>query len=791
MRPAVTPPGVGYKWVALSNTTLGVLMAMINSSIVLIAMPDIFRGIHLNPLLPQNASYLLWMMMGYMVVTAVLVVTLGRLGDMYGRVRMYNLGFVVFTVGSILLWLTWSQGTAGALELIGFRVVQGVGGALLMANSAAILTDAFPTNERGMVLGINSVAAIAGSFLGLVIGGLVASTDWRLVFLVSVPFGLFGTVWAYLKLREISPPHPARLDWGGNLTFGLGLILILVGITYGIQPSGGHAMGWTSVPVLGELAAGLTLLGLFVVIERRVSDPLFHLTLFRIRAFSAGNLAGFLAAIGRGGLMFMLIIWLQGIWLPLHGFSFAVTPLWAAVYMLPLTWGFLVAGPISGILSDRFGARPFATVGMLAAAATFGLLMTLPANFSYWPFAALLFANGLSMGLFSAPNTAAIMNSVPAAERGAASGMRATFQNTGMTLSIGLFFSLMIVGLSASLPHTLVDGLTRAGLPVAAADRVARLPAVSTLFAAFLGDNPMKILLGPQLAHLSPAAARYLVGRSFFPDLISRPFIHGMRLAFLFAAGMTLFAAVASWMRGGRYVPEEQGIRAVGSETAVWAPVVTISAEYGTEGSVVAPQVAAALGVPFLDRAISVESAEAVAQALGTAELKAARNRSEIGRVFAASARLLALSGMDAPNTTRLDDPGERLRAASEAVIRHVAMTTGGVILGRGGALVLRDWPTALHVRLTAPQPERLRYAMKRREQDELSTYQQMKASDRARLAYVQYFYQADARDPRHYHLVLNAARVPADVAVGIIVAAARQWLERARTDGGARSPAD
>jgi MFS family permease len=547
-----------YKWMVLSNTTLGMLVATINSSILIISLPAIFRGIGLDPLRPGNVSYLLWMLMGYLVVSAVLVVAFGRLGDIYGRVRMYNAGFLIFTLASIALALTPSVGAAGALELIGLRIVQGVGGALLMANSMAILTDAFPVDQRGMALGINQVAALTGSFMGLLIGGLLADTNWRAVFLVSVPFGIFGTVWGYLKLREGGQRGQGRIDWAGNLTFGIGLIAVLVGITYGIQPYGGHTMGWTSPLVLTLLLGGAALLGAFLVVERRSDDPLFHLDLFRIRAFSAGNLAGLLASVSRGGLQFMLIIWLQGIWLPLHGYSFASTPLWAGIYMIPLTLGFLVAGPVSGWLSDHYGARPFATGGMLLTAASFAALTLLPIDFPYWVFAVLLLANGIGSGLFAAPNTAGIMNAVPARQRGAASGMRATFQNAGFVLSIGLFFSLMIAGLAARLPPTLYDGLTANGVPSASAERIAHLPPVGSLFAAFLGYNPIRTLLGPAaLEHLSPAQVANLTGTSFFPRLIAEPFQHGLAIVFLAALVMSLVAAAASWLRGGRYVHEE------------------------------------------------------------------------------------------------------------------------------------------------------------------------------------------------------------------------------------------
>ena len=434
------PAGKNYKWIALSNTTLGMFMAGLDGSIVMIALPAIFRGIKLNPLDPGNSSYLLWILMGYTLVTAVLVVTLGRIGDMFGRVRMYNLGFVIFSAGSILLWLTWSTGSAGAMELIAFRTVQAIGASFLMANSAAILTDAFPPNERGMAMGISMVAAIAGSFIGLVVGGLLAEVGWRWVFLVSVPVGVAGTIWAYIALREVGIHKAAKIDWVGNLTFAAGLTMVLVGLVYGIEPSGKSSMSWTTPFVLSMLIGGAAALLLFVMVEQRVKDPMFRLNLFRIRAFAAGNVAGLLSSIGRGGLMFMLMIWLQGIWLPLHGYSFEKTPLWAGIYMLPSTAGFLIAGPMSGRLSDRYGARLFATGGMVLAAITFAILMILPANFSYPAFALALFLNGIAFGLFAAPNTAAIMNSVPAESRGEASGMRSAFFNAGMPLSTGVFF---------------------------------------------------------------------------------------------------------------------------------------------------------------------------------------------------------------------------------------------------------------------------------------------------------------------------------------------------------------
>jgi MFS family permease len=548
----------GYKWVALSNTTLGVLLATIDASITLIAMPDIFRGIHLEPLAPGNSFYLLWMILGFLVTTSVLVVSLGRLGDLFGRVRIYNLGFVIYTVASLLLAVDWLTGRSGATYLIAFRVVQGIGAACLLANSAAILTDAFPSHQRGLALGINNIAGISGQFIGLLLGGLLGPIDWRLVFLVSVPIGLFGTVWAYLRLEERGVPHRAPIDWRGNITFAVGLILVMVGITYGIQPYGHHELGWSSPRVLAELGAGLALLVVFVALELRVRYPMFRLPLFRIRAFTFGVISSFLSAVARGGLMFMLIIWLQGIWLPRHGYSFTQTPLWAGIYMLPLTLGFLLAGPASGYLSDRYGARPFATGGMLAAAASFFLLELLPIDFGYPAFALILLLNGLAMGSFASPNRAGIMNSLPPADRGAGGGMNQTFQNSAQVLSIGIFFTLMIAGLAATLPASLLAGLQAHGVSANVARQVGRQPPVSILFAAFLGYNPIQKLLGPHaLSLLSPANAATVTGRSFFPQLISSPFRSGLHAAFAFAIIACVLAAVTSWSRGSRYVAGE------------------------------------------------------------------------------------------------------------------------------------------------------------------------------------------------------------------------------------------
>jgi EmrB/QacA subfamily drug resistance transporter len=544
--------------VALSNTTLGALMATIDASIVLIALPAIFNGLDINPLAPGETNYFLWLLLGYMVVTATLLVTFGRISDMLGRVKLYNLGFAIFTLGSLLAFLTPSMGNTGVLELIISRLIQGVGSGFLFANSTAILTDAFPSDQRGMAMGINQIAAIAGSFIGLILGGVLAVINWRMIFLVNVPIGLFGTAWAYMKLRETATIRAhQKIDWAGNVTFALGLTSLLLGITYGIEPYSSSPMGWTNPLVLATLALGVLLMAAFVVIELRADDPMFRLDLFKIRMFTAGNAAGFLSALSRGGLQFMLIIWLQGIWLPLHGFSYEETPLWAGIYMAPLLVGFIVFGPISGYLTDRFGARTFSTLGMLMQAAGFIGLTLLPANFNYGLFALCLIVLGTGSGLFAAPNTTAIMNSVPADTRGVSSGMRATFQNSASLFSIGVFFSIIISGLAATIPTTFYNGLTRYGVPAQAARQIANLPPTGALFGAFLGYNPIGVLLPASVrAHISPSNLSILLGKDFFPNLISNPFMVGLHAAFYISAAMCVVAAVASLLRGRRFINE-------------------------------------------------------------------------------------------------------------------------------------------------------------------------------------------------------------------------------------------
>jgi MFS family permease len=566
---------VEYKWTVLSNTTLGALMAAINGTIILISLPVIFRGLAVDPFLPSNFTLLIWLLLGYGVVTATLLVTFGRISDMWGRARMYNLGFAIFAVGSVMLFLVPNTGTTGAWELVGFRIVQGIGGAFLFANSAALITDAFPHSERGKALGINQVAAMGGSVVGLVLGGVLAGVGdiqvgpfvlpaWRVIFLASVPFAVGGTIWAYVKLHDVVEIQTGqRIDYLGNATFGIGLTLLLVAVTYGLLPYGGQSMGWSSPWVWSGIGVGLALLIAFLFIETRVRDPMFRLDLFRIRAFAAGNFAGLLGSIARGGVMFMMVIWFQGVWLPLHGYSFSQTPFWAGIYMMPMLGGFVVMGPLSGWLSDRFGARYLASAGMGIGSATFVFLLFLPYNFVYWQMGLLLFVQGCGMGMFAAPNTAAIMNAVPAEHRGAASGMRATLQNAGMQLSMAVFFTIVLVGLSNGLSGSVSGALTSAGVTGPAGGALSSLVAsnpTGALFGAFLGKNPMGLYISylpvALQQQIPPSVVATLTSKQFFPNAVAPAFLKGMDLAFVISAVLTAVAAVVSLMRGGRYVHE-------------------------------------------------------------------------------------------------------------------------------------------------------------------------------------------------------------------------------------------
>jgi len=552
-----------YKWIAMIGVIIASLMGSINMSIVMIALPAIFNGIHINPL--NSFQYLLWILMGYGLVTATLLLSFGRLSDMYGRVKMFQLGFLIFSIGSILLYLTPSTGDMGAIDIIVFRLVQAVGAAFFMANSAAILTDAFPSNERGKALGINTVAVMAGMFLGLIIGGVLAVFDWRYVFLVSVPFGLLGTVWAYYKLKEISvKAEKTKIDLVGNATFLMGITLILVGVTYGLIPYGSSSMGWTNPWVIASILLGFISMILFGFVESRVESPMFRLDLFKNKSFAYANLAGLLGALGRGGVMFMIILLLQGIYLPLHGYSYSSTPFWGGIYMLPLTAGIIIFGPLSGVLSDRYGPRWIATGGMIVTAFAFLFLAALPYDFTYLVFGLAMFVMGMGFGMFGAPNSASIMNSVPSEDRGIASGMMYTINNTAQTASMAIFFTIIIVGITQRFPEAMTASLSSIGA-VYLAPALSNIPPTAALFSAFLGYNPVNSILSalpiPIVAHIPQTTLNTLTGITWFPQTLQNAFVPSLRTSFYIGALLSIIAAILSALRGGKYIHEHEIIR--------------------------------------------------------------------------------------------------------------------------------------------------------------------------------------------------------------------------------------
>ena len=548
---------VQYKWIALSNTSLGVFMGFMNANIVLISLPAIFRGIDINPF--NSFQYLLWILFGYNIVAAILVVNVGRISDIFGRVRMYNLGFLIFTIGSILLYITPGKGDIAALQIIFYRIIQAIGGSLLMANSAAILSEAFPPNQRGFALGLNGVIGIFGGVAGIIIGGVLATVYWRDVFLVNVPIGIIGTIWSYKSLRQLSKPIRQKIDIAGNIMYAVSLILILIGITYGILPYGNQVTGWTNPYVILSILIGVIAFIGFLFIETKVKDPMFRLDLFKIRAFTSASIAILLAQIAFGGLQLMLVLLLQAIWLPLNGYSYEVTPFWAGIYLLPLLLGFGIMGSIAGRLSDRYGARVLATLGLLILGIGFILLNFLPYNFNYIEFAIIIFFMGVGNGLFVSPNMAALMNAAPPQHRGLASGIRAMLTNTGSTLSIGIFFTIVIDILYLTLPSAYASALNPLGLSQLV-PLLSKIPPTAAIFAAFLGYNPVSTVLSQLPASvynsIPSSTLATITSNYWFPNVIAPAFMESLRIAFYISAGMVFLAALASALRGRTIIYE-------------------------------------------------------------------------------------------------------------------------------------------------------------------------------------------------------------------------------------------
>jgi EmrB/QacA subfamily drug resistance transporter len=424
-------PGVdGYAWIALSVTTIGALLASVQGSALVISLPNLMGDLHAQFLT------IMWVLLGYLLITTALVPVVGRLADMVGRKNLYSLGFAVFTLGSLLAGL--SQPGLHGWDLVLYRVIQGIGGALLFTNSTAIVTDAFRHGRIGLGLGVNQIAFAAGFLLGPLVGGLLTSISWRWVFLVNVPIGLFGTIWGMRRLREpVTLPGSQTFDWAGSLSFTIGMGCLLLGVSL---------LAFPMLPLLvvyALLAVGVVSLGAFFLVETHVRQPMLDLSLFRHRLFAFANLAGALNGLARGAVLFVLIFFLQG--------PYGQDPLMAGIMMAPFGVAFMLVGPLSGYLSDRFGSRGLSTLGLLVSAGGLLGLSTLTYQTPYWVIALYMVLMGGGSGLFSSPNTNAIMSSVVPERRGVAAGVRNMLANTGQMMSIAVAFPLVLSRIPQSL----------------------------------------------------------------------------------------------------------------------------------------------------------------------------------------------------------------------------------------------------------------------------------------------------------------------------------------------------
>lgn len=522
-------------------------MAFANANMILIALPAIFAGIKFNPFSPSGIIYMMWLLMIYSIVTSVIVLTFGKISDMFGRVKLYILGFVIFTIGSILLSIVNATGVTAALELIIFRAVQGIGGGFMMVNSAAILTDYFPRSELGKALGTNQIAGLIGGVVGLVLGGILAGINWRLIFIINIPIGIVGTIWSIISLKETGVRKKTSIDVAGNATFIAGLTILLISLTYGLLPYGDSQLGWSNPFVWAGIGVSFVLILAFIFIELKVQSPLLELRLFKHRDFATGNLSNMLASLARQGITFMLILWLQAIWLPLHGYSWSSVPFWAGVYMIPNLAGFAIFGPVSGYLSDRYGSKWFTVLGLSISTISFALLAILPYDFNYAEFVIIIFLMGAGMGLFTSPNTADIMAAVPPDKRGVASGIRATLMNVASTASLALYFTIVLTGMVVMYPVYATKELNALGLPSSVVNFIASLPATAALFAAFLGYDPFSLVANK----LPPALFHEVDKPSVFVNAIAPSFTYGLKEAIYISIILLIVATVVSAIRTG------------------------------------------------------------------------------------------------------------------------------------------------------------------------------------------------------------------------------------------------
>jgi MFS family permease len=550
------------KWIALSNTSIAIFIAFANYNMIIIALPQIFNSLRFNPTAPDALGYLIWLILGYMIVTSSLVVTFGRISDLKGRAKLYSLGFLIFAISSGMLSTVNGYGGSAVLEMIILRLFQGVGGGLLMVNSAAILTDYFPKNELGKALGLNQVSGLVGGVAGLIIGGVLSVINWRYIFLLDFVVGIIGTLWSFKSLRDIQKPIKQPLDIIGNVLFALGITLLLISVTYGLLPYGNQQLGWGNPFVITGLTISFLAIGIFVFVERKVKNPMFDLSLFKVRDFSIANFTNFIASMARQGILLMMLVLLQGIWLPLHGVPYSQTPFWAGLYLIPNMLGFAALGPISGILSDRYGSKVFTSLGLFVSALGFFLLSLLPYDFQLWQFFTISFLMGAGMGLFSSPNMADIMASVPVQKRGAASGMRASLQNTASAISVVLYFSVVITGMAITLNSSIESALSSYGIHLNV-----NLPAAVAIFSALLGYDPLSSLT----SSLPTSVASHIDTPAFFVTAIAPSFMSGFRLMLNISAALLVLSGILSLTRKGVRVGE-MGNRVERTQKAEKAP---------------------------------------------------------------------------------------------------------------------------------------------------------------------------------------------------------------------------
>jgi len=545
----------GRREAILVNSFLGSLMASMTMSAIIIALPDILRGIGVNPMSPLGFASMMWLMFSYPLMVAVAVPIVGRLSDMYGRGRMFTIGDAIFTVMSTLLGIVPGYGSVAVAQMIAYRFVQGLGGSMMFTNSAAIITDVYPPHRRGVAMGIVSIAFSAGSIIGLVVGGVLAVVNWRLVFLVNTPIGIASTAWAYVTVYRLPLGlRRVRVDYLGASMLAASLVLLLLGITFGMLPSGNSMMSWGSPMVLGLIGGGLLLMALLIPVEMRTGEPILKINLFRIRPFTFGVLSALFLFLAQGANIFVLSLLLQAIYLPMHGVPYSETPLLAGIYLIPSSVANAVFAPVGGKLINRFGARVVSTIGAVLLGVSFELLTLLSLNFNYTLFAADLFLMGTGSGLFQSPNLVSIMSSVPQEDRSAASGLRASMQNIGLLMSFAVFLTLILVGSTAALSASISSALTKVGVPSDVVSELTRIPPAYALFAAFMGYDPMKFLMSQAGVDLPGSVYAAVTKPTFFPSAIAPAMATGFIYAYHIAAIMAFTAAIFSYLRGREHI---------------------------------------------------------------------------------------------------------------------------------------------------------------------------------------------------------------------------------------------